>query len=163
MAPAASYNLFYKKGLNEFSFNHYDEGKLDYFLNAKLFKHKNLLSSVYFKNEVLNNETKFNARFKFHLDSNKLFWLGLSREGKISEISVKDYFKNVSLAGFYGFSPASDLFCIAGAKAHFNTESRSLLSSAVTLSAVYKDFKKTLVFGRVESKKIIQFLFVLFK
>ena len=104
------------------------------------------------KNEILGDYSKFMARFKFHLDSNKLFLVGLNREGKISNRAYKEYFKNITLGGYYGFSPASDLFCAAGARADFSTEAQSLLSSTATLSVAYKDFKKTINFGRVESK-----------
>lgn len=111
------------------------------------------MSSVYIKNESFLDDEKFTGRLKFNLDSDKLFILGLNREGKVSDATLKDYLKNVSLAGFYGFSPARDLFCIVGARGDFSTETKSLLSSAVTLSAAYRDFKKTLNIGRVESKK----------
>jgi hypothetical protein len=159
LTPIGSYNIYYKKGINEFILNHSNEGKFDYSFNQKLFRDRKLLSSLYFKNELSGDDRKFSARFKFHFDSDKLFVLALNRNGKASEATVKDYFKNISLAGFYGFTPAKDFHCIAGAKADFNPETRILLSSAVTLSANYKEVTETLNFGRVESKNILQNFF----
>ncbi len=144
--------------MNEFSINHSNNGKLDYNGNLEILNKNNLRCSVYFKNEILDDATKSMSKFKFNLDSNKLFLFGFNKEGKAGEFNFKDYFKNITLAGYYGFSPVSDVFCIAGVGADLNPESRSLLTSAVTLSVNYKDFKKTLNFGRVEGKNLFIFI-----
>ena len=159
MTPIGSYNIYYKKGINEYILNHSNEGKLDYSFNQWLFSDRKLLSSLYLKNELSGDDRKFTARFKFQFDSDKLFVLAFNRNGKASEATFRDYFKNYSLAGFYGFTPAKDFHCIAGAKADFNLETGILFSSTATLSATYKDLRETLNFGRVESKNFLQNFF----
>jgi len=121
-------------------------------MNVGLFNHKNLRTSVYAKQVITQKENTFLANWKLHLDENKLFVFGMNRDNSLEPLSFKNYFKHLSIAGFYGFSRNNNLQIVAGAKAGFNLESKSLSSGTIYASADYKDFKNTLKFGRFKSK-----------
>lgn len=128
-------------------------------MNVGLFNHKNLRTSLYAKQVISEKDNSFLANWKLHVDNNKLFVLGMNRDNSLSPFSYRDYFKHLSIAGFYGFSPYKDLHIVTGTKAGFNLESKSLSSGTIYASADYKDYKNTIKFGRFESNFLFKMKF----